>query len=284
MSLSRITPVLLTCNEEANVGRTLDSLRDFPRVVVVDSASTDGTEEIARSYPNVAWFVNAWPGFRGQWDFAFTRAGIDSPFVLALDADMSVPAKLVAELAGLAAQDEVDGALIGFDYRIRGVPLAGSLYPPQLRLVRLSKVRVGQSGHAHLLEVDGVVARLKARLVHDDRKPLESFVSSQLRYSAAELPRLFAGDAFARRPKSRLRRSFPFTPALVWILAWIRAGGPFRGEAAQRYALERLLYEALLRWRVEDAKLTGESGDGLAEGDPGGESDEARGRERNARD
>ncbi len=260
MSLTLITPVILTFNEEANVGRTLESLRGFPRVVVVDSASTDGTEEIARSYPNVAWFVNEWRDFRGQWDFALRRTGIESAFVLALDADMSVPLELIPELVGVASRNEIDGGLISFDYHIRGVPLAGSLYPPQLRLLRLSKARVGQSGHAHLLEVDGPVSRLSARLVHDDRKALESFVSAQLRYSAIELSRLFSDDASARRMKSCIRRSFPFTPVLVWLLAWVRAGGPFRGEAARRYALERLIYEALLRWRVEDTKLAKRTG------------------------
>lgn len=255
MSLSLITPVILTFNEEANVGRTLESLKGFPRIVVVDSASIDRTEEISRSYPNVAWFVNEWRDFRGQWDFALRKTGIESAFVLALDADMSLPPELIPELVDLASRDDVDGGLIGFDYHIRGVPLAASLYPPQLRLLRLSKARVGQSGHAHLLEVAGTVFRLSARLVHDDRKPLERFVSAQLRYSAVELPRLFSDDASARRLKSRLRRSFPFAPALVWLLAWVRAGGPFRGEAARRYALERLIYEALLRWRVEDTKL-----------------------------
>lgn len=258
--MTLITPVILTFNEEANVGRTLESLKEFPRVVVVDSGSTDRTEEIARSFPNVSWFVNEWLDFRRQWDFALRRTGIQSAFVLALDADMSVPPKLIPELVDVASRDEVDGGLIGFDYHIRGVPLAGSLYPPQLRLLRLTKVRVGQSGHAHLLEVDGPVRRLFARLVHDDRKPLEAFVDAQLRYSAAELPRLFSAEASSRRLKSRLRRSFPFTPVLVWLLAWVRAGGPLRGAAARRYAMERLIYEAMLRWRVEDAKLTGALG------------------------
>lgn len=284
MSISRITPVLLTCDEEANVGRTLASLKGFLRVVVVDSGSSDRTEEIARSFPNVSWFVNEWRGFGEQWSFALRRTGIVSDFVLALDADMSVSPELIAELEGVASRPEVDGGLIGFDYRIRGVPLAGSLYPPQVRLLRLAKARAGQSGHAHLLEVDGHVSPLAARLVHDDRKPLECFVAAQLRYSAAELPRLFSADASGRRLKSRLRRLVPFTPAIVWLLAWARAGGPFRGEAARRYALERLIYEALLRWRVEDAALTGERGREGGERPRGIAPDPARGGEGRERD
>ncbi len=254
-ALESITPVVLTYQEEANLGRCLTSLFDFPRVVVVDSGSVDATERIARSFPNVSFFERTWDGFAGQWAFALRETSISTPFVLALDADMAASPELLPELASAVVREDVDGAVIPFEYRIQGVPLAGSLYPPQLRLLRLSKARAGQRGHAHTLEVDGTVVTLRAALVHDDRKGLEAFVRSQLGYSAREAPRLFDADGGAGL-RGWMRRSFPFTPHLVWLLAWIRAGGPFKGAAARRYALERLIYESMLRWRVEDRSLT----------------------------
>ncbi len=257
MALADVTPVILTFNEEENIGRTLESLRRFARVVVVDSGSTDGTEAIARALPNVSWYSNAWSGFREQWQFAFRGTEISTPFVLALDADMQVTAALEAEVAATVERELVNGGTVAFEYRIRGVALAGSLYPRQLRLLRLDRARTGERGHAHLLEVDGRVVELAARLVHDDRKPLEMFVRAQLGYSASELPRLFAPEG--RGIAARVRRALPFTPIAVWLWAWVRAGGPFRGAAARRYALERLLYEAMLRWRVEDRCLDNES-------------------------
>lgn len=255
MSLANVTPVVLTFNEEPNIGRTLESLHPFGRVVVVDSGSTDRTEEISRSFPNVAWFVRPWSGFRDQWTFALHETGVATPFVLALDADMSVTPALAREIGQLVGSSAVDGGVIGFEYRIAGVPLAGSLYPPQLRLLRRTLARAGESGHAHLLEVDGRVEPLRNRLVHDDRKPLEAFVRAQVGYSAREHARLAGSGGRYRGLADRLRSRFPFTPLAVWLLAWLRAGGPFRGAAARRYALERLIYEALLRWRVEDRVL-----------------------------
>jgi len=255
MSLERMTPVVLTKDEEANVGRTLASLAAFPRVVVVDSGSTDRTEAVACGFSNVSWFVREWQGFGKQWEFALRETAIATPFVLALDADMSVTEGLAKELSEVTERDDVDGGTIGFDYRIEGVPLAGSLYPPQLRLLRAANARVGEAGHAHLLEVEGNVVPLRSRLVHDDRKPFEAFVRAQLGYSARELGCLYGEKS--RTFSGRVRRSFPFAPLAVWAWAWLRAGGPFRGPAARRYALERLLYEAMLRWRVEDQLLTG---------------------------
>ncbi len=253
-----MTPVILTFNEEPNVGRTLETLRAFPRVVVVDSGSTDRTEEIARAFPNVSWFVRPFDGHVRQWRFALEQTGIESPFVLALDADMSVTPGLVAEIGEIAAATGVDAGLISVEYRIRGVALIGSLYPPELRLLRRSAAAVTAAGHTQKFATSGRVSNLRHRLVHDDRKLLERFVEAQLGYSARELPPLLARSDV--RVRARIRRSFPFTPILVWAWAWIRAGGPFRGAAARRYALERLLYEAMLRWRVEDEILMGRTG------------------------
>jgi len=109
---------------------------------------------------------------------------------------------------------------------------------------------------------------LRNRLVHDDRKPLEAFVRAQLGYSARELDCLYGEKS--RTFNGRVRRFFPFAPLGVWAWAWLRAGGPFRGAAARRYALERLLYEAMLRWRVEDDLLRRVAGDRNAGHDPGG--------------
>lgn len=254
MTLAEVTPVVLTFNEELNIGRTLESVRDFECVVVVDSGSTDRTEEISRGFPNVKWFCRAFDGHVSQWTFALHETGIRSEFVLALDADMSISRELAQEIANVASGGLADAGLISVAYQIRGVDLCGSLYPSELRLLRRPMARVTSAGHTQKFAVSGRVHRLRARLIHDDRKPLERFVRAQLGYSAKELPRLFSSEA----PKlsARVRRAFPFTPIAVWAWAWIRAGGPLRGAAARRYALERLLYEAMLRWRVEDELLS----------------------------
>src|SRR4051812_31140962 len=86
--LRSVTPFILTYNEEPNLERTLESLRWAARVVVVDSGSTDRTRTIAERFPNVAWFERRFDDFEGQSRFAIDKTGIDTEYVLALDADM----------------------------------------------------------------------------------------------------------------------------------------------------------------------------------------------------
>ena len=50
-----LAAVILTKEEEANLGRCLEKLRWVPKVLVLDSGSKDGTERIAKSFPNAEW-------------------------------------------------------------------------------------------------------------------------------------------------------------------------------------------------------------------------------------
>ena len=51
--MDSLTAVVLTRDEAANIGRCLEGLHWVPRVLVVDSFSTDATTSIAKSFPNV---------------------------------------------------------------------------------------------------------------------------------------------------------------------------------------------------------------------------------------
>jgi glycosyltransferase involved in cell wall biosynthesis len=254
VSLGQITPVLLTLDEAPNLPRTLATLTWARRVVVVDSGSTDGTRAIAAASSNVVWFERPFDSHGQQWAFAIRQTAIDTAFVLALDADMQVPTALRDELAALAEREELAGVNIGFQYRIAGRPLRGSVYPPQARFFRPNKADIGQAGHTQVFRIAGPTVASRSYLVHDDRKPLERFLASQARYSALEARRI-AKLGRAGGVKTWLRRSLPGWPTLVALGAYLKAGGPICGAASRRYAIERLLYETLLRYRLADDAL-----------------------------
>ena len=89
--LAQITPVVLTYNEAANIGRVLARLTWADRVVVLDSFSTDETESIASGYPNVTFQQRRFDTHANQWNFGLRETGIGTPWVLALDADYVLP-------------------------------------------------------------------------------------------------------------------------------------------------------------------------------------------------
>ena len=189
-----VTPVILTYNEESNIRRILESLAWAAEVKIVDSGSRDGTGDIAREFPNVAWFTRAFDTHARQWDFAIRSTGVTTPYVLALDADYEVPEQFVQELGDRFIGGGYAGGIAGFEYRIHGRPLLGSVYPAKLVVCTPGHVRVSQPGHTQELHVDGPVYRFAARLIHDDRKPLGRFVHSQMEYSRLEALRINVGQ------------------------------------------------------------------------------------------
>lgn len=243
--LDRVTPVVLTLNEEANLGRLLEDLAWARSVVVLDSGSSDRTREIASGFRNVRWLVRPFDTHGAQWRFAVDCA--ETEFVLALDADYRVPPAFTAELDERFLAGRFASGIAGFQYCIRGRPLRGSVYPPKVVVFRPATAAITQPGHSQEIAIDGAAYRFQSRLAHDDRKPLARFVRSQLEYARLEADRL--EQATAPRWQDRLRRT-ALMPFLAAPGAYLAAGGPLAGFAAVQYACERALFESLLALEI----------------------------------
>lgn len=261
MSLCDVTPLILTYNEAPNIHRSLAALAWAPRVVVLDSGSTDATERIAKSYPNVDWKLRRFDRHREQWLYGIRETGIETPWVLALDADMIVPSSFSAEFRQSVGSGGYDGGVISFTYRAIGRDLNGSLYPADLRVFRPQSVNVIQDGHTQRFMADGVFYQFKCRVAHDDRKPLDRWTESQLQYSRLECRRLRSGGETGGNVKTQLRRH-GMMPLLAGLAAYFKAGGPLKGQASLEYAYERMTFEALLAMRL----LRGETGEDVIQG------------------
>ena len=81
----KISAVIITYNEEKNIGRCLDSIKDVvDEIVVVDSYSTDGTEDICREY-GIKFIKHTFYGHIEQKNWAINQATYQH--ILSLDAD-----------------------------------------------------------------------------------------------------------------------------------------------------------------------------------------------------
>ena len=165
---------------------------------------------------------------------------------------MSLPPSWSRRLKALQPPAGVNGYQASFIYCVHGKPLRGSAYPPVTVLYRREHATYQQDGHTQRVVISGETRQLHSPILHDDRKPLERWVASQLSYSALEAQRIASRDSY--RFRDRLRE-LGVMPVIAGALAYIRAGGPFRGAAAVRYAYERAAYESLLAIRLMSLKL-----------------------------
>ena len=229
--LDQIDRTLLSYNRPSNISRTLEALRYFPQVIVVDSGSTDGTADIVVGFPNTRLVTRAFDNHASQWTYGLTECGLGRPWVLALDADYLVPLALIEEMSRLTPSDAVAGYKTSFRYCIKGAPLSTTLYTPAVTLYRRERARYVQAGHTQRVVVEGDVIELQAKIDHDDRKPLARWLSSQQRYAKLEAEHLLQAPPDTLRPTDRVRLTGWAGPPLVFFysLFWKRCifdGGP----------------------------------------------------------
>ena len=254
--MEQITPLILTCNEAPNIGRTLERLTWARDIVVVDSFSNDETVEIASSFPQVRVFQRAFDCHRNQWEFGLRETGINTPWVLALDADYILTGDAIAELKRLEPDAATAGYRANFVYCINGKKLHSGIYPPLTVLYQRDAAAYVQDGHTQRVVVDGRVEQLHAPLLHDDRKPLGHWLNSQARYAALEREKLLTSSREALNLRDRLRLCFVVAPAAALFYCLIVRGGVFDGWRGFYYAFQRSLAELMLSLYLLESRCT----------------------------
>jgi glycosyltransferase involved in cell wall biosynthesis len=239
---AEVTPVVLTRDEEANIGRTLGQLAWAREVIIADSHSTDGTIATAQAFPNVRVIQRELDDLASQWTYAIAQA--TTPWVLTLDADYYVPPSFVRELAALEPPPDVAAYEASFLYAVGGRPLRATLYTPRAVLLRRAAASFYMDGHTQRVRVDGRTLPLRESLVHDDRKPFRRFVERQRRYMRDEAAKIRRGERL--NLAGRIRKLRVVAPFAVLFQTLVIKRLILDGPAGLRYAWERFVAEVIL--------------------------------------
>jgi glycosyltransferase involved in cell wall biosynthesis len=246
VQLESITPVILTRDEEANIGRTLEHLAWAKEVLLVDSHSTDATLSIAAKFKNVRVLQRTFDTLAGQSNFGIASA--TTPWVMLLDADYIVPPEFVDELRAL--EPNAHAYIAPFAYAVQGRPLRATLYPPRVVLMQRDRATVWQDGHAHRIRVDGETGTLRTKLVHDDRKSFRRFVARQRTYMKQEAEKLRSARPRDLNLAARVRTLIVVAPFAVVFHALFVKRLILDGWPGLVYAWERFVAELILSWEL----------------------------------
>jgi glycosyltransferase involved in cell wall biosynthesis len=187
-----LSVAMITMNEEANLPRTLESVRFADEIVVVDSHSTDHTVEIARGF-GAKVFAEDFKGHGGQKNSAIDKCTGD--WILLLDADEVLsPALQESVRSLLSGQPQFGAYWVNRSNRIFGRWMRhGGFYPDRkLRLFRRGAARMVDEASPHSTPAfDGPKGRLTGDLLHYAYPTLAMYLEHMQRYST-EMSRLAA--------------------------------------------------------------------------------------------
>lgn len=178
---------IITLNEEANIPRTLKSVRVIAdEIIVVDSGSTDATVTLAKAH-GARVFAEPWQGFARQKNSALAKATSD--WILSLDADEEVSPELAANIKALLNSPQPP-QFAGYTMNRRNIYMKRWLkrsgyYPdPKLRLIRRGAATFELRAVHEDMKMAGPVGHLQGDLVHHAYPTLESFIDHANRYSS----------------------------------------------------------------------------------------------------
>ena len=166
--MTKISAVIITYNEERNIGRCLESVKDIADdIVVVDSFSTDNTEKICREH-DVRFIQHAFEGHIEQKNWAIAQARY--PHILSLDADELLSDRLKRSIREVKENWEFDGYYFNRLTNYCGKWIRHSSWYPSRKL-RLWDSRKGRWGgmnpHDHFILEKGASRKLlKGDLLH----------------------------------------------------------------------------------------------------------------------
>jgi len=183
--MPRLSVIVISKNEILNIAACLRSVQFADEVVVLDSGSTDGTVELARSLGAKVLQSDDWPGYGPQKNRALAAATGD--WVFSIDADEQVTPQLANQLREAMAAGTFDAYTVHRFSNFCGQYMRHSGWYPDrvLRLFRRGTARFSDDIVHERVIADGRVGRLSGDLLHNSMPNFESVLDKIDRYSTA---------------------------------------------------------------------------------------------------
>ncbi len=198
--MADITAIILTKNEEVNIGKCIRSVKPIvKRIVVVDSGSTDNTVGVARDL-GAEVMVNELKPFlyAKQFLYAMDHANIQTKWVFRFDADEELTPESAQEIDRLCNDNEdtdVNGIVVRFEVNFMGRAIRhGGVYP--LRKLLVFKYGKGNIEDRymdeHCILYEGRSVEVKSDSLHHDDKGLTAWIDKHNNYSTREMQDYYA--------------------------------------------------------------------------------------------
>jgi glycosyltransferase involved in cell wall biosynthesis len=266
-----ITVILLTLDEAENIVPCLERLDWADEVILVDSGSSDGTVERARSArPDIRVFTNPFEDFGQQRNWALDQTSPKHPWVFFVDADERITPRCAEAIKHAVTSP---GPHDGFFVCYRNIFLGRwirhcKMFPTwQLRVLRVGRVRYRKEGHGQREVMDGSAGYIDEPFDHLDlSKGLSQWIARHNVYSSNEvelirrlrreplkLRELFGDPVRRRRCLKRLGSRLGASPLAWFLYLYVIQRGFLDGKAGLIFCLLRLAQQIHIKAKLVEA-------------------------------
>ena len=275
-----MTFVIPVKNEEINLPGCLESLKNLPYVVIVDSGSTDRTKEIAAAYGREVVDFR-WDGrYPKKRNWFLEHYAFRTPWVMFIDADERITdewlkevGEKVAKLQGCKVAEvaevgkRVDAYVCYYDNLFMGKMLKHGDVMHKTAILRVGKgcyeqvkeeeswSKLDMEIHEQLV-VEGGTGVIRSRLKHYDQRPLENYLEKHEEYAKWEANRYRAltpahWRQLTRRQRMKYRyvRRWWFAPG-YFLVSYVLKGGFLDGVAGFWFAWYKMRYFGKVREKL----------------------------------
>jgi len=254
--------LILTKDEESNIGACMESVAWCDDVVVLDSLSGDRTCEIARER-GARVFERPFDDFGSQRNHALDGIPFKHPWVFHLDADERFNDELRLECERVMAEDRHSGYFVPNRIMFLGRWIRRSTqYPyPQVRFLKIGEIRFAKSGHG---QKEGEARRGLGHIMvpydhYNFSKGISDWVAKHNRYSdeeaelaaretEARMPwrSLFRGGIESKRAMKQLHLRLPCRWAFKFVYLYFIRRGFLDGYPGFVYCVLQGFYDFLI--------------------------------------
>ena len=218
-----LSAVIITFNEEANIGRCIASLKKVAdEIIVLDSYSTDQTVSIARGMGAMVYFEK-FRGYIGQKNLAMQLASHN--YILSLDADEELDEELASSIQAVKRNFSARAYQMNRCTNYCGRFIRHGLWYPD-RKIRLFDRRIAQWGglnpHDKIQLRQGFQAtRLKGDILHYSFKTPEDLAWQNNRLSSIAASSLYVSGRRSSWFKMLVRPAWAFVNGYLLRLGFL---------------------------------------------------------------